>query len=362
MVTMTRIGFGLIGCGSIARSAHLPALAVLRDRARLVAVADIVPEAAQRAAAQYDAAAYGDYRQVLAHPDVQAVIVATPEAMHAEQVVAAAAACKHVLCEKPMASSVAEADAMIGACARAGVRLMVGHSRRFTSRYLEIRKSLDQGGIGTVRMVRENERRVRGFADPEGVAYTPRHWTGDPRVNLGVAMMAGIHEADILRWFMDDAPVSVFAEHAVQRAGNVGVPDFISIVVRFANGGIGATEISWMPPPGYPAFHQLELYGTEGVLRARDQDSIGLTRYARAGASFPGAHEMLLRNGPIYVREVAEFIGGIAEGRSMWVSPEDARLALATALGAIRSAEQHRPVTVGEMLAGSGGAAPGGSA
>ena len=129
------------------------------------------------------------------------------------------------------------------------------------------------------------------------------------------------------------------------------MPDFISIVVRFAGGGLGGAEITWRPPAGYPAYHQLELYGTAGVLRARDHDSLTLTHHVDGGARFPGNHDMLLRNGPIYVRQLAEFIAGIQEGRPMWVAPDDARAALALALGAIRSAREHRPVTVAEMMA-----------
>src|SRR6185295_9263891 len=105
------------GCGGIARSAHLPAMAKLADRVVLLATADVDAGAAEAAAKPWGAAHSTDYRTVLAHPGVQAVVVATPEYLHAEQVCAAAAAGKHVLCEKPMARSLDEADRMIAACA-----------------------------------------------------------------------------------------------------------------------------------------------------------------------------------------------------------------------------------------------------
>ena len=172
---MRPLRIGLIGTGSIATGAHLPAIARLRERGvvELVAVADVRGAVARRVADLFGAqAAYEDYRELLARPDLDAVDICTPEVLHAEQTIAAAAAGKHVLCEKPMAATVAEADAMIAACRRAGVRLMIGHSRRFTSRYRRIRAALDAGEIGDVRFVRENERRPIAFptAPPDPVA------------------------------------------------------------------------------------------------------------------------------------------------------------------------------------------------
>src|SRR5215470_6176822 len=212
MTTPLRVG--LIGCGNIARSAHLPAMRSLRDRVSLVAAADLNREAAQAAAAPWGADAYTDGREIIGRPDVDVIVIATPEAAHREWTVAAASAGKHVLCEKPMAPSLEDADAMIAACRGAGVHLMIGHSRRFTRRYMEIRRAIDRGEIGTVRLVRENERRPGTRAGAAGY-YTATHWTGDPALSVGAALTNGIHEADLLRWFTGAEPVAVFAEHKI---------------------------------------------------------------------------------------------------------------------------------------------------
>src|SRR4051794_13202562 len=152
-----RFGIGMIGCGTIAQSAHLPAIARLRGRARLIAVADVRGAAAEHAAQTWGAEeAYADYRALLERKDIDVVVIATPEFLHAEQVAAAAAAGKHILCEKPMAPSVEEADAMIAAAHSAGIKFMVGHSRRFTPRYQAVRAAIDSGAIGQVRIAREN--------------------------------------------------------------------------------------------------------------------------------------------------------------------------------------------------------------
>jgi predicted dehydrogenase len=332
---MKAIGLGLIGCGGIARSAHLPAIAQLADRVVLRATADIDAGAAASAAAPWGAAHFTDYRDVLARADVEAVVIATPEYLHAEQVAAAAEAGKHVLCEKPMAPSLPEADRMISACARAGVHLLIGHSRRFTRRYMEVREALDRGEIGRVRLLRENERRAR--SNPQRW-WTPRHWTGNPQICGGAPMINAIHETDLLRWFAGQEAESVTAESNVTIAENVGVTDFITLTVRFADGAIGSSEVLNCAPPGYPAYHELELYGSGGAIRARDHELVGLTRFSEGGASYPGTYDMLLHNLPAYARELAELVAAIREDRPVSMPPSEARAALQLALAAVRSA------------------------
>ncbi len=341
---MQRIGLGLIGCGGIARSAHLPAMGQLVDHVELLATADTDLSAAEAAAAPWGATAHTDYRAVLARPDIQAVVVATPEYLHAEQVCAAAAAGKHVLCEKPIAPSLAEADRMIGACAAAGVQLLIGHSRRFTRRYMEIRAAVDRGEIGEVRLFRENERRSRAIPQ---IWWTPRHWTGNPQVSGGAPMMNAIHETDLMRWFIGQEARSVTAEVNTTIEGNVGVIDFISLTVRFANGAIGSAEVLNCAPPGYPAFHQLEMYGTAGAIRARDHELTGLTRFGDTGADYPGHYEMLLHNLPAYARELAELVEAIREARPVKLPASEARAALEIALAAVRSAHLGQAVELG---------------
>ena len=339
------VKIGLIGCGSIARSAHLPAMRSLRDRVTLVAAADLNPEAAQAAASPWGADAYTDGRQVVDRADVEVIVIATPEAAHREWTVAAAAAGKHVLCEKPMAPSLADADAMIEACRGAGVHLMIGHSRRFTRRYMEIRRAIDRGEIGAVRLVRENERRS-GARGGEPGYYTGSHWTGDPAVSVGAALTNGIHEADLLRWFAGAEPVSVVAEHKVTIEGNRGVPDFITWTVRFANGAIGSSEVSNCLPPGYPAFHQFEVYGLRGAIRARDHELVSLTRFRDGGADYPESSHILLHNQTAYTREHAAFIDAVRTERPLPMPPEDARAALRLALAAVGSARTGRAVSL----------------
>jgi predicted dehydrogenase len=354
---VTTLSVGLIGCGNIARSAHLPAMTELSGDVKLQATADTDADAARAAARPWNAAPHTDYRAVLERKDIDAVIVATPEFMHAEQVIAAAEAGKHVLCEKPMCRSLLEADRMLDACRRAGVVLLIGHSRRFTRRYIEVKHALAAGAIGEVRLLRENERRNAvhiAHMGQAGIRWTPQHWTGNPDLGMGIALSHGIHEVDLLRWFTGAEPVTAYAEHAVTIEGNVGVPDFMSFVVRFASGAIGSGEISYHPPASYPAFHQLELFGTAGAIRARDLELIGATEYDSEGAHFPGAHELLLHTGSNYVRQLAEFVAAIRENREVKMPPSEARAALAVALALIQSAQTGHEVALGRNTPGEG--------
>jgi myo-inositol 2-dehydrogenase/D-chiro-inositol 1-dehydrogenase len=354
---MIPVSIGLIGCGNIARSAHLPAMARLADRVRLVAAADVNVQAAAAAAAPWSAAVHTDYRAVLDRPDIEAVVIATPEFMHAEQVVAAAQAGKHVLCEKPMCRTLAEADRMLEACRRAGVVLLIGHSRRFTRRYMEVRQTLDRGAIGEVRLLRENERRTSTHMarmGQAGIRWTPQHWTGNPDLGMGVTLSHGIHEVDLLRWFSGAEPASVYAEQAVTVQGNVGVADFLSFVLRFTNGAIGSGEINYHPPASYPAYHQLELYGTAGAIRACDHELIGATEYDAAGAHFPDTYELMLHNVTAYVRQLAEFVAAIRENRDVCMPPGEARAAMAVALALIKSAQTGRVVSFGANALAAG--------
>jgi predicted dehydrogenase len=236
---------------------------------------------------------------------------------------------------------------MLDACRRAGVLLLIGHSRRFTRRYTEVKDALDSGAIGEVRLVRENERRNAvhiAQMGQTGIRWTSQHWTGNPDLGMGVALSHGIHEVDLLRWFIAAQPVSVYAEHAISIEGNVGVPDFMSFVVRFANGAIGSGEISYHPPASYPASHQLELFGTAGTIRARDHELISATEYDAEGAHFPGARELLLHARSTYVRQLAEIVAAIRENREVNMPPHEARRALVVALALIESARTGREV------------------
>lgn len=342
---MQRLGIGLIGCGWISQGAHVPALSRLTALARVVHACDVRPEAAEQTARLTGADKWSvDYREVLDNRVVDAVIITTPEFLHMEQTVAAAQAGKHVLCEKPIAASLDEADAMIAAAASAGVRLMIAHSRRFTARYMTVRRLLDSGAVGRPVLVRENERRPRTQYTELKVGVQPwrpeggRSWRDLSRYSGGVVRGHAIHEMDLFRWFAGADARAVYAETKITVPGRE-VPDAVSIHVEFENGVLGACDLYSQAPADYPYYHQLELVGTEGILRACDRDMITLTAYDGHGMRYPAAYESLLHITDAYAREQRLFFEAIADDRPVPLDPRHARAALELALAATRSAE-----------------------
>jgi predicted dehydrogenase len=352
MATGKRLRVGLIGAGTIAFSAHLPAIRKLRDELELVAVADIREDNAKRAAAEFGAETYyTDYHDLLARGDLDFVDICTPEFLHAEQVEAAAAAGVNIVTEKPMSASVAEADRMIAAAQRAGVLLMVAHSRRFTGRYRQIREAIDRGDIGEVRYVRENERRPRSMYDNLhlGTGYwTPesgRPWLTMAQFSQGAALTNAVHETDLARWFVGQEPASVYAEARITEAG-AEVPDMISYTVEFRNGAIAAAEIVNQLPRGYPYFHMMEVIGTGGRVRAQDPGMAPFTSADMQGLRQPVNFPTLLHVDQAYVNELAAFAHSVRTGDPLPITPQEARGAVELSVAAVISSRTGKRVSL----------------
>lgn len=347
-----KLRVGLIGAGTIAYSAHLPAIRKLRDTLELVAVADIRAGNAERAAREFGAAAYyEDYHQLLARGDIDFVDICTPEFLHAEQTEAAASAGVHVICEKPMAATVAEADRMIAACEQAGVRLMIAHSRRFTGRYQQIRKAIDRGDIGEVRYVRENERRPRAMYDVLGLGtgyWTPEHgrpWLTMAQYSQGAALTNAVHETDLARWFVGQEPASIYAESRITQDG-AEVPDMLTYTVTFQNGAIGAAEVVNQLPPGYPWFHMMEVAGTRGMIRATDPLMSPYVIADANGIQQPVNFPALLHVDQAYVEELAAFSRTLLGDAPLPMSAHEARGAIELSVAAVLSSQRGVPVSL----------------
>src|SRR5690554_6667036 len=163
MEMATKIKIGIIGCGGIANGKHMPSLAKL-DNVEMVAFCDIIEERAQQAAAEFgtaDAKVYTDYTELLADKSIEVVHVLTPNNSHSEITVAALEADKHVMCEKPMAKTSAEAQAMIEAAKRTGKKLSIGYQNRFRPDSQHLRLITQRGDLGEVYYARAQAIRRR---------------------------------------------------------------------------------------------------------------------------------------------------------------------------------------------------------
>jgi myo-inositol 2-dehydrogenase/D-chiro-inositol 1-dehydrogenase len=332
------IGVALVGSGRMG-SFHGAALARLIPGARLAAVADPAPGAAQRLAADLGAdQAYTNAAEAFADPAVDAVVIAAPARFHADLVVAAAAAGKGVFCEKPMALSLADADRAIDAARAAGVVLQVGFNRRFAPDWQAARALLDDGRLGTPRLLRSVTRDPGGF-DPAKVA---------PGTIFNETL---IHDFDTLRFLNPGAEaVEVYAtaDALVEPAWRErGLLDTAVVTVKFDNGAVGVAEACFEAAYGYDV--RGEVLGSGGMATMGDGRRTGMAFSGAAGRlvdTVRGDQELLAA---AYVAELAAFVDAVRAGTPAVVDGEDARAALAIALASAESVRTARPVAIEEI-------------
>ncbi|MBI4507729.1 MAG: Gfo/Idh/MocA family oxidoreductase [Chloroflexi bacterium] len=233
-----QLGWGIVGLGRIADEAIAPAI-VTASNGRLVACCSRDRQRAEAFARRHGAArAYDDYARLLADRDVGAVFVATPNALHPEQTIAAARAGKHVLCEKPLALTVSDADAMIEACRGAGVMLGIGLHMRFEPIYQELRALVQRGVLGHLIEVTLQRGTPVGHVPPD-----PTYWRRQRALaGLGTLYDVGPHAFDLVRWIVgaELRRVATF----VQPAWPTGLVDDASVTtLELDNGAIATVRL-----------------------------------------------------------------------------------------------------------------------
>jgi UDP-N-acetylglucosamine 3-dehydrogenase len=314
---------GLVGCGAIARRAHLPAFrAAGADEVDVVAFASRSRSSAEAAAKEWGSGRVeDDWRRLVESPDVDAVDICSPNRFHAEVAVAAAGAGKHVLVEKPMACTVAEADAMITAAERSGVVLCVAHNLRFASPFFTARQVVTAGMLGHLVAFRA----AFGHGGPQD--WAPQAgWFFDPEQSGGGALIdLGIHVADLIRFVLDDDVTEV---SALLSTRSPGVDEAAQVVLRMAGGAIGSFHASWVTHPAPD--HQLTVFGTEATLHLDGRTPLTLLR--------PDAEAEPVALEKPGTGLYAGFVRACLGPEPSPVSAEDGRAALAVVEAAYRSA------------------------
>jgi UDP-N-acetyl-2-amino-2-deoxyglucuronate dehydrogenase len=229
------INFAILGCGRIAkRHAELLGTGQIKG-ARLVAVCDIQQDRADAFGAKYGVAAFQSIDDMLARQDIDVVSILTPSGMHAEHAIAVAGARKHVVVEKPMALTMADADAMIEACDANGVRLFVVKQNRFNVPVVKAREALDAGRFGQLVL---GTVRVRWCRDQS--YYDHDSWRGTWAQDGGVLSNQASHHVDMLSWFMGDVE-SVHAR-GITALAKIEAEDTAVATIKFRNGALGIVE------------------------------------------------------------------------------------------------------------------------
>jgi UDP-N-acetyl-2-amino-2-deoxyglucuronate dehydrogenase len=253
---MKTYGFGVIGCGRISKN-HLESIQAVPG-AELVAVADCDEQAVARTVDKYNCKGYSDYREMLANSNVKIVNICTPSGEHARIAIDAIKAGKHVLVEKPMAMSLAEADAMIAAAQEAGVKLGVVHQNRFNNAIVKLRKAIEGERFGHLT---HSSAVVRWNRNDE--YYTQAPWRGTWAQDGGCLMNQSIHNIDLLQWMMGSVE-SLFA-YTATNARKIEGEDVGAIVLKFKNGALGVIEATTTIYPKNLE-ETLSIFGSSGTV------------------------------------------------------------------------------------------------
>ncbi|MGS0685144.1 Gfo/Idh/MocA family oxidoreductase [Nakamurella sp. GG22] len=328
----------LIGSGRMG-SFHGETLARRLPGVALAAVADPAPGAAERLASSLGAPKFfTDPAGVFADKGIDAVVIAAPARFHADLVVAAAAAGKSVFCEKPMALTLPDADRAIKAARGAGVVLQVGFNRRFAPDWMAARGLLDDGRLGSPRLLRSVTRDPGGF-DPARVAPNT------------IFLETLIHDFDALRFLNPGAnAVEVFATATAlvePEWKDRGLLDTAVVTVRFDNGAIGTAEACFEAAYGYDV--RGEVFGSGGMATMGGGRRTGMVFSAAAGelAETVRSDQELLSGA--YTAELAAFTETVRTRGVALVDGDDALAALEIALAAAASVESGLPVSVAEL-------------
>jgi predicted dehydrogenase len=256
------------------------------------------------------------WEELAEDPGIDAVVIGTPNALHAPQAVACLRAGKHVLVEKPMARTVAEADSMVSAAREAGRYLMVAHCWRFREEVRALRKRIASGALGEIV-------KTHGYGLHE--LWGPAGWFRDPDLAGGGALLdMGVHAIDTTRFLLGDPqPVRVKAEVGT-RYGDYDVDDDAVLLITWSNETTSLIESGWWQPHIGGVEADVEVYGTGGYARVFDP------------AELPSEYEHITQ--PMFSAQMAEFLDGISEGREPRPNGEDGRLVVQVAEDAYGSA------------------------
>jgi predicted dehydrogenase len=306
-----------------------------------VAVCDLNGERAEEIAAKYGARSFtADYRALLGNPEIAAVSVATPDHLHRDIAVACAEAGKHLLVEKPLATTIEDAAAIVEAAERNGVRLMVDFHNRVNPPMVAAREAIRRGDIGTPAYV------YARLSNTTMVATEMLRWAG----HSSALWFLASHMVDLVRWMLGDEVARVYAvgRDGILRRMGVQTADFHVATLEFRNGAVGVFEHAWILPRTHATVKdlKLEILGSAGAINVDGSHNRALEIYSAEKAAFPdllapptGAHLT-----GFVLDSIAYFVDAVVRDAPVLATGADGIAATRIICAILESAETRQPV------------------
>ncbi|KAG5185390.1 hypothetical protein JKP88DRAFT_180514 [Tribonema minus] len=340
--SMKVINVGVIGAGRIG-IVHLEALASCAD-AKPIIISNPTVSKAQAAAEKYNVPEWtANADDVINHPDVDAVWICSPSSFHADQIKACAKAGKHVFCEKPIATDMAETIEAINACAAANVKLMTALQRRFDPNFARVRQAIEAGEVGELVQVKLCSR------DPSPPPFQYVKGGG------GIFCDMAVHDLDMSRFLMGSEPKKILAvgschiDKSIKTLPGPEAYDTATIIVEYEGGRTATIDVCRQAPYGYD--QRAEALGTKGMILTDNMYPNTARLYLK---DFTGNADMpfdffMSRYKEAYIQETLAFCKALVEDLPSPCSGEDGLMALIMSVAAGMSAEQNRWVEFSEI-------------
>lgn len=277
MANTGKVKIGLIG-SQFQADIHATSLQLMPHEAEIVAVCSPTSGHAAKFAKHFGIPrVFTDYREMLKESDIEMVNICAPNSLHAQMTKDAAAAGKHIVCEKPLAMTIAEGEEMIAVAKRYGVLLMYGEELLFTPKYLKVKEMADAGAFGKVYLVKQSEKHFGPHSE----------WFWDVNRSGGGALMdLGCHGIAFCYWFLGRSPIkSVYCQMGTYvHGGKSKADDDCLCILEFENGAVGLVENSWARRGGMD--DKIEVFGEAGVSYANLHMGNAMPTYSETGYGY----------------------------------------------------------------------------
>jgi myo-inositol 2-dehydrogenase/D-chiro-inositol 1-dehydrogenase len=338
-LTERKLRIGIIGAGRIGR-VHAESLAFRIPEALPVAIADINSAAAHEVAERCGIPrVVKDREEILNDPAVDAVLICSPTDTHANLIVEAARAGKHIFCEKPIDHSLAKIDLALQEVKKFGVKLQVGFNRRFDANFVRVRSAVAQGEIGTPHLMHIISR----DPGPPPISYI--------KTSGGIFLDMTIHDFDMARFLVGDEIESIYATGSVRvdpEIGRAGDLDTVLIVLQFKNGVIATIDNSRKAVYGYD--QRVEILGSKGAIATENcyPNQATLSTGTAIQRDLP-LNFFMERYTDSFVSELKAFVQAVVQDKPVPVNGTDGRVAVVMALAARKSFDERRPVQLKDV-------------